>query len=139
MKNKNKKKARIDTYSTIYDMDIVVANELVTLKKLRDLFESTDGKELEDIYTEWDTVTAFLKRKSDGAYVILVKFNKISGFVSSGDKLLDMLDVCTHEATHAALDIYKSVSAKVDMENQEPFAYFVAYIAERIAKTLLNK
>lgn len=137
---KNKKKARIDTYNTIYDVDIVVANELVTLKKLRDLFEYVDGKELEDLYTEWDAVTALLKRKSDGAYTILVKFNKISDcFVSSGDKLLDMLDICTHEATHAALDIYKNVSAEIDMENQETFAYFVAYIAERIAKTLLDK
>lgn len=137
---KNKKKARIDTYSTIYDMDIVVANELVTLKKLRELFEYRDGKELEECYTDWDVVTGSLKRKSDGAYVVLIKFNRISdGFVSSGDKLLDMIDVCTHEATHAALDIYKSVSAEIDMENQETFAYFVAYIAERIAKTLLNK
>lgn len=137
---KNKKKARIDTYSTIYDMDIVVANELVTLKKLRELFEYRDGKELEECYTDWDVVTGSLKRKSDGAYVALIKFNRISdGFVSSGDKLLDMIDVCTHEATHAALDIYNSVSATVDMENQENFAYFVAYIAERAAKTLLNK
>lgn len=137
---KNKKKARIDTYSTIYDMDVVVANELVTLKKLRELFEYTDGKELEDLYAEWDVVTCLVKRKSDGAYTVLVKFNKISNsFVSSGDNLLDMIDVCSHEATHAALDIYDSVSAKVDTENQENFAYFVAYIAERIAKTLLNK
>lgn len=137
---KNKKKARIDTYSTIYDMDIVVANELVTLKKLRELFEYRDGKELEECYIDWDVVTGSLKRKSDGAYVVLIKFNRISdGFVSSGDKLLDMIDVCTHEATHAALDIYNSVSAAVDMENQENFAYFVAYIAERAAKTLLNK
>lgn len=137
---KNKKKARIDTYNTIYDTDVVVANELVTLKKLRELFEYRDGKELEDCYAEWDVVTGSLKRKSDGAYVILIKFNRISdGFVSSGDKLLDMIDVCSHEATHAALDIYNSVSATVDMENQENFAYFVAYIAERAAKTLLDK
>lgn len=137
---KNKKKARIDTYSTIYDMDVVVANELVGLKKLKDLFEYPDGEELEDLYTEWNVVTSLVKRKSDGAYTVLVKFNKISdGFVSSGDNLLDMIDVCSHEATHAALDIYNTVSAKVDTENQENFAYFVAYIAERIAKTLLNK
>ena len=50
---KNKKKARIDTYNTIYDMDVVVANELVTLKKLRELFEYTDGKELEELYTNY--------------------------------------------------------------------------------------
>lgn len=137
---KNKKKARIDTYNTIYDMDVVVANELVTLKKLRELFEYTDGKELEELYTNWDVVTGLVKRKSDGAHTVLIKFNKISdGFVSSGDKLLDMIDICSHEATHAALDIYNSVSATVDMENQENFAYFVAYIAERAAKTLLDK
>lgn len=137
---KNKKKARIDTYSTIYDMDVVVANELVGLKKLRELFEYTDGKELEDLYAEWDIVTGLVKRKSDGAYTVLVKFNKFSdSFVSSGDRTLDTVDVCSHEATHAAIDIYNCVSATIDTENQENFAYFVAYIAERIAKTLLNK
>lgn len=137
---KNKKKARIDTYETIYNIDVVVANELVTLKKLRELFEYLDGKELKECFAEWDVVTATLTRKSDGAYVVLIKFNRISdGFVSSGDKLLDMIDICSHEATHAALDIYSSASATIDMENQENFAYFVAYIAERAAKTLLDK
>lgn len=137
---KNKKKARIDTYNTIYDMDITVANELVDLKKLRSMFETLDGEELDDCYAEWDVVTGLLKRKSDGAYTVLVKFNKISDtFVSSGDKILDMFDICSHEATHAAIDIYNAVSATIDTNNQETFAYFVAYITERIAKTLLNK
>ena len=35
---KNKNKAIIDTYETMYDIDIVVANRGVTLEKLQKLF-----------------------------------------------------------------------------------------------------
>lgn len=134
------KKARIDTYSTMYDMDFVVANENVKLNELRKLFEYEDGAELEDCYEKWDCCCGIVKRKKDKSKIILVKFNRIGeGFVSSGDKLLDAIDTCAHEAVHVALDIYNSVNATIDTDNQENFAYFVAYITERIAKTVLNK
>lgn len=134
------KKARIDTYSTMYDMDFVVANENVKLNELRKLFEEQDGSELDECYEKWDGCCGTVIRKKDKAKILLVKFNRIGeGFVSSGDKTLDIIDTCAHEAVHVALDIYNCVNAKIDTDNQENFAYFVAYITERIAKTLLNK
>lgn len=134
------KKARIDTYETIYDTDFVVANENITLSEINKLFEYNDGEKLDKNWEEWDCCTGIVTRKKDGARVVLVKFNRISKtFHSSGDKLLDIIDLCAHEATHVAIDMYNMVSSKIDTENQENFAYFVAYITERIAKTLLNK
>lgn len=134
------KKARIDTYSTIYDMDFIVANEHVTLDELKKLFTYDNEEELDKAQIDWDCCTSIVKRKKDGATCLLVKFNKIGkGFTSSGDELLDLIDISAHEATHVAIDIYNRVSATIDTENQECFAYFVGYITERILKTLLNK
>lgn len=133
-------KARIDTYSTIFDMDFIVANDKVTLEDLRSQYEYTDGSELEDNYTEWDLCTGIVKRKSDGAHCVLVKYNRMSkSFVSSGDRVLDLVDCCAHEATHVALDIYNATHTEIDFNNQECFAYFMAYITERIFKTISNK
>lgn len=134
------KKARIDTYSTIYDMDFVVANEHVTLDELKKLFKYSNDQELDEDQEKLNCCTSIVKRKSDNATCLLVKFNNNGdGFSSSGDDLLDLVDTCSHEAVHVATDIYNCVGATIDVENQENFAYFVGYITERILKTLLNK
>lgn len=133
------KKARIDTYSTQYDIDFVVADSKVTLNDLRELYCYDDDTELDDTWNDCSACTGTVKRKEDGATVLLVHYTKPSSFTSSGDDLLDLIDICAHEATHVAIDIYNIVAADIDTKNQETFAYFVAYIAERIAKTLLNK
>lgn len=136
MKNKE---ARIDTYSTPFCIDFVVANKEVTLEELRELFCYPDDEELEDTWDNGAATTGIVKRKSDGAIVILVRYIGKSELVSSGDDLLDLCNTAVHEGTHVAIDIYNAVGAVIDTENQEVFAYFEAYIAERILKTLLNK
>lgn len=134
------KKARIDTYSTIYDIDVVVANKEVTIEEIKKQFCYLDDKELNDDSWNWYFISCLVKRKKDGAIVGLVHQGKDNrDFVSSGDETLDLVDVCAHEAVHIALDIYTEVGAKVDPGNQESFAYFVGYIAERIYKTISNK
>lgn len=135
------KKARIDTYNTIYDIDIVVANKNVKLDQLRKLFCYTDGEDLDDeAWGGWYFCTGIVKRRSDDATVVLIHNGSDKHeFASSGDELLDLTDVCAHEAVHAAMDVYNVVSAKIDTDNQECFAYFVGYIAERIMRTILNK
>ena len=133
------KEARIDTYSTQYDIDFVVANSKVAIEEIRDLFCYPDDGELDDTWDEGCATTGIVKRKSDNAVIVLVRYKKPSLHVSSGDELLDLVDVASHEAVHVAIDTYNMVDATIDTENQETFAYFVAYIAERILKTLLNK
>lgn len=134
------KKARIDTYNTIYDIDLVVANKEVSIAELKKLFCYLDDVELDEKAWNWYFCTGVVKRKKDGATVVLVHQGKEkSNFVSSGNDLLDLVDVCAHEATHAAVDIYNLTDAKIDTDNQECFAYFVGYITERIFKTMSNK
>jgi len=136
MKNKG---ARIDTYNTQYDIDFVVANSKVTLEELRELYYYADEEELDDTWDNGGATTCLLKRKSDNTVVVLIRYMGRSQYRSSGDKLLDIVNIASHEATHVAIDIYNSVGATIDVENQETFAYFVGYITERILKTLLNK
>lgn len=134
------KKARIDTYETTYDIDFVVANKESKLSELRKLFEEVDGSELDPDFEKWNACSAIVTRKKDKAKVVLIKINNLGdGYTSSGDELLDTIDICSHEAVHTAIDIYNMSGSEIDVKNQEVFAYFVAYITERIAKTLLNK
>lgn len=42
----------------------------------------------------------------------------------------------SHEATHAAIDIFDYIGASPDPKNQEPFAYLVGWIADCCEKVL---
>lgn len=44
-----------------------------------------------------------------------------------------------HESTHAALEIFDYVGARISYDNQEPYAYLVGWIADCINKVKNNK
>ena len=39
----------------------------------------------------------------------------------------------SHEASHAAMYVWQHIDAKVDLDNQEPFAYLVGYITAKFS------
>ena len=45
----------------------------------------------------------------------------------------------SHEATHAAIDIFDDCGCRIDAENQEPFAYLVGWIAKCINEVKRGK
>lgn len=45
----------------------------------------------------------------------------------------------THEAVHAALEIFDYVGARTTHDNQEPFAYLVGWIADCCNKVKTDK
>lgn len=47
--------------------------------------------------------------------------------------------ILVHEVTHAAMDIFHFVGAKVLHSNQEPFAYFVQNLFQRCQEALKGK
>ena len=109
---KKQKKAIIDTYETLYDIDIVVANRQVSLDKLRKLYTYGDGVMLDDFIADGLSTTAVVKRISDNKTCILIKDNKDTD-VKSIDKKLDHINTIAHESLHAVLDIYDIIDQKV--------------------------
>ena len=135
MKNK---KSYIDTYKTLYPVDIVVANETVTLEKLRKLYTTCEGTELSEEVMDCVASASRAKRISDDKYVILIKYNHPT-MVKGIDKEADLVSTCAHEATHAALDIFEYIEEIPCTQHQETLAYLIEYVAACIYKTLRKK
>lgn len=135
---KKQKKAIIDTYETLYGIDIVVANRQVNLERLQKLYTYPDGVVLDDFIIDSLATTAAVKRISDNKTCILIKDNKDSD-VKSIDKKLDHINTIAHESLHAVLDIYDIIQQKVCTCTQEPMCYLIGYIAECVYKTLTKK
>lgn len=129
------KKSIIDVYTTIYYVDIVVANKYTTLDELKEQYTFSDGVELDDTITDNQCSASTCKRISDNKDCILIKYNKDSDIVGL-DKTLDLINTVCHEAGHAVLDIYAHMGQSIEYNSSEPFCYLLGYIAECIYKTL---
>ena len=128
-------KSIIDTYTTIYYVDIVVANKYTTIEELKQLYTYCDGAELDDRVTSCECTTSTCTRISDNKHVILVKYNRDSA-VKGTNKQLDLINTAAHEAGHVVLDIYDHMNQQVCNCSPEPFCYLLGYAAECIYKTL---
>lgn len=133
------KKSIIDIYyNEVYEVYLVVANANVTLEELKELYVYSDGVELNEDIINACCTTSTCYRKSDNAHVCLVKFNHLS-VDKTKDKKLDLVNICSHEATHVALDIYELLGQNVCFCSPEPFCYLQGWATERIYKTLTKK
>lgn len=134
------KKSIIDTYKTsIYPVEIVVANEAVTLEELKEQYMYSDEVELDDCIMEGVATTSTAKRKSDGVYVALIKLNHDLPKYKVDNKKAYVINTYTHEAVHAAIDIWDFIGSIVDIRHQEPIAYLAGYISECIYLTHSKK
>lgn len=129
------KKSIIDTYTTIYFVDIVVANKYATLEELKKLYIYSDGVELDEQILNSDCSTSTCKRISDNKDVVLIKYNNASK-IKSVNKTLDFINTVCHEAGHVVLDIYEHMNQHVCNCSSEPFCYLLGYVAECVYKTL---
>ena len=128
------KESIIDTYSTIYYVDIVVC-KYTTIEQLRELYDYSDTEELGEDITHFECSTTRCRRKSDNKDIILVCYNHDSRIVGTNKKL-DLINTITHEAGHVALDIYAHMQQDICQCSSEPFCYLLGYIGECIYKTL---
>lgn len=125
----------IDTYSTMYFVDIVVANEYTTLEELKELYTYMNKKELDDDILNGQSTVSTVIRKSDNVDCILVKYNRDATNPNINIEL-DRVNTVCHEATHVALDIYEAIGQDVCFCSPEPFCYLVGYAGECIYNTL---
>lgn len=60
-------------------------------------------------------------------------------FIRFSSKKFMTSENISHEACHAAMEIFNYINAKVDLNNQETFCYLVGYIAKCCEQVKLNK
>lgn len=98
-----------------------------TVQSLNDLFETKYSEMDESADAE---VTGNRRLKPDIKGGILIRFRNKKDMTTS---------IISHEATHAALEIFDYVGAVVDPKNQEPFTYLVGWIADCINQVKIGK
>ena len=134
--SKTKKKSRIEEYySDIYDVYLVVANEKVTLEQLKKRYKFPSGEELDDRLLEGSATTSTAVDKKTDASVLIVKYNRYPCNKTLNKKTA-LVNICSHEATHVALDIYEMLGQNICFCTPEPFCYLQAWATECIYKTL---
>lgn len=133
MKNKH-----IDTFETVYGVDVVVANKAVTVEDLRELYTYSDGYELED-NTTYEAVTCTCKNKETNRYVILVWYRSM--ILLKGENVkMRYINAAAHEAFHVVNDLMDFSNEKIDPKKGNEFmAYMIGYFAERIYNTWTKK
>lgn len=133
----NNKKKYIDTYKTLYGVDLVVCKN-VTLKDLQSKYTYATDAELEDSIFEPQLCSVQAKNKKTGRYVLLVMYN-YDNSLKDIDKKVDFIDGMCHEAGHVTLDLYAFIQEHNIIECQEPFCYMLGYVAGCIYKTWTKK
>lgn len=132
------KKKYIDTYKTVYGIDLVVANKNVTMKDLRKKYIGVNDTELEDSeHTIASTIYA--KNIATNRYTIIVKYDGDS-VVKDVDKKLDLINTAAHEATHVVMFLYDFIGEKVfPQDSNELLANHIGWVTECIYKTWTKK
>lgn len=133
------KKKYIETFNTVYEVDIVIANMNVTLKDLQKTYTYSDGVELDDEMLQSMATTARCKNKLTNRYCVVVKYNKPSS-IKGIDKRADLINTAAHEALHTAMDLYSFIGEDVrPNDSNENLAYLVGWITEKIYQVWTKK
>lgn len=135
-RNSKTKKSIIDIYETIYDVDIVVANEYTTIDQLNKKYCSIDGSDLTD-----QDCTAFTQKcynRTTNKASIIIKYCGTPEHVQ--DKKSYIINTAAHEALHACMYIYSRIGEDVyKSDSNELFAYLIGWLTERIYNTFTKK
>lgn len=102
----------------IYPRKLWVAVEVPT-EELNEKFVD----EIKDMDDSYDAETLPIQQKEPLLGGVLVRFENLKSMRS---------DNIAHEATHAALEIFDYVDARIQYDNQEPFAYLVGWVVKCI-------
>lgn len=136
-----KKKAYIDTYQSIYPVELVVANSAVTIDQLRKLFVEGNGDELSDYdMTNRAAVVANVVRKSNDHAVLLVRMGSEDKYYKDkNERKIDYIGTIAHEAGHVVLNTWRRIEEYETVECQEPFCYYLEWVVKCICNTVFKK
>ena len=131
-------KSRIDTYKTIYNVDLVVANKYSSIEELNKLYKTVNDDDITEDFFDSIATTVNCRNRETNAYVILVRYNHDSTD-KTVDKKIDFINTISHEAGHVVLDIYTKIEQQVCTCSSEMFCYLLGWVSECIYKTLTAK
>lgn len=134
-----KNKTIIDTYPTLYDVDLVVVNKYTTVEQLDKLYKYANGNSIDKGIRDGVASTSICIRKSDNKYCVLVCWNADLPRYKVNNKKEYMINTIAHEACHVALDIYDYIQEDAKADCSEPFSYLVGWIAGCIYATISKK
>lgn len=134
----NNNKSIIDTYTTMYPVDIVVCNKYTTIKDIAKKYKYTNGEEITYDCSTSDAITIKAKSKKDNSNCIIIYHIQDFGSTSK-ERNEERLKTIVHECIHAALFTYELIDSDVSLDSQEPFAYYIEYIFGCVLKTLNKK
>lgn len=110
--------------NTIYEFDPEIYPRLLWVtygchtSVLKDMF----GNEAQDMDKNTYAQTIICRRlKPDVRGGVLIRFKNKAAMTTKN---------IAHESVHAALEIFDYVNARISLDNQEPFAYLVGWIAD---------
>lgn len=133
-----KNKSRIDTYTTVYDVDIVVANKYATIKQINDKYCKPDNTTFNDDNDPIAWTSIGYDKKTNRA-VVIVRYCK-DGNDKKVDKKTNFINTCAHEALHVCMFIYSKIGEDVYKDDSnELFAYLIGWVTECIYKTWTKK
>lgn len=133
------KKKYIETFSTVYGVNIVIANINVTLKDLQKIYTYSDGVELNEDLTSCIASTTNCKNKLTGECCVVIKYNETSD-IKGTDKHADLVNTAAHEALHTAMNLYSFIGEPIKPEDSnENLAYLVGWITEKIYQVWTKK
>lgn len=132
MKKPNKNvKPIIDIYNPeIYPFKLVVACN-TTVEELNKQYVYSDGTDLEEIDGTIYTVPV-LNRKTREHCILVHK----AYWENRKDRNIEIIEDCSHESTHVALDVFKRIGEEVSLNCQEYTCYLIQWIAKNIYTTL---
>lgn len=138
---KNKKKAYIDTYESIYPAILVVANSAVKIEQLRKLYCEWDGTELydDDMTTRTGVVIKAIRKSDDKAVILVRMADEDKYYKDKNERRMEFLSTVAHEAAHVVLNIYQRIEEKDCFVSQEPFCYALEWAFKCIYKTCFKK
>lgn len=130
--NKNN---NIDIYKTIYDLDLAVCRKNYKIKNIINTYERLNGDPLDEkLFDDSTAFTFACRNKETKVYTIVVAINKTKGKTRQ-DKNADLTNSISHEAAHVVLETYAKIMDNVSVDHQEPFAYYLGWVAECIYRT----
>lgn len=111
----------------IYNIDIVVAVGAPAFNRLNELYTPIDEEyeRLKEPTANTPACTWERMKDSVGNAAILVWFQDAY--------VLHRASYSSHEASHAAMYVWKYIGAKVELDNQEPLSYLIGFISDKFA------